>query len=66
MSEHMTPCCSDRIDLVTTVRCKDCVNWSGKPTDTVGVCRSFSAGTKAMDFCSRGRLQSNRKEYENR
>lgn len=64
MSEHMAPYCSNRIDLVTTVRCKDCVNWSGKPTDAVGVCRSFSAGTKAMDYCSRGRLQSNRKEVE--
>lgn len=66
MSEHMDPCCSNRIDLVTTVRCKDCVNWSGKQTDDVGVCSRFSAYTKAMDYCSRGRLQSNRKEYENR
>lgn len=64
MNEHMASYCSNRIDLVTTVRCKDCVNWSGKPTDAVGVCRSFSAGTKAMDYCSRGRLQSNRKEVE--
>ena len=62
MSEHMAPYCSNRIDHASVVRCKDCVNWSGKPTDAVGICRSFSAGTKAMDFCSRGRLQSNRKE----
>lgn len=64
MNEHTGHWCSNRIDVVSTVRCKDCMNWSGKQTDSEGVCSRFSAYTKAMDYCSRGELQSNRKRVK--
>lgn len=64
MSEHTEHWCSNRIDHALVVRCKDCMNWSGKQTDTVGICCKFLVHMRAMDFCSRGELQPNGKKVE--
>lgn len=67
MSEHMAPCCSDRIDLVTTVRCKDCqFGWKNEVTGDIYCQRdgrhSYEMVFEPNAFCSYGKPRESKEE----
>lgn len=67
MNEHMTPCCSNRIDLVTTVRCKDCrFGWTNTITGNVYCQRdgrhSYEMVFDPDAFCSYGKPRESKEE----